>query len=143
MIKKVLIYLFLILLISCSPQQRIARIAEKYNLVQTKIITVNDTIVTPEFVHTFVTVYDSTGNFEYIDKQTGMIVQGSVKDSLIYVTVTVPADTVIKTIDVPYKDITVNEVEWKKSFEEILFYVFIGSFLVVIALWLKRKYLSR
>lgn len=50
--KTIFIYIISFFLLSaCSPQKRISRIAEKYNLKSYEIITFHDTIIRPETIY--------------------------------------------------------------------------------------------
>jgi hypothetical protein len=51
---------------ACSPQKRIARLAEKYNLYETKYITLRDTVIIPAKTYITETYLDTSGRFAYL-----------------------------------------------------------------------------
>lgn len=94
-----------LLLASCSPQKRIARIAKKYNLTQTEQVTVNDTVTVPGDTLWFIVPAERD---TVIVTETATI--ETVRDGeIIHVKVTTPPDTIIKTVKVPMEKIVVQE----------------------------------
>ena len=93
------------LLASCSPQKRIARIAEKYNLTQTETVVVADTVALPGDTLWFTVPSERD---TVIVTETATI--ETVRDGeIIHVKVTTPPDTIIKTVKVPVEKIVVQE----------------------------------
>jgi len=93
---------------SCSPQQRIARIAKKYNLQTTEIVTVKDTIILPAKTFNTVTYIDTGGRFAYLSDS--IVYQGYIKDSLVYLNIKIPADTIYRTKEIPVEKIKIETV---------------------------------
>ena len=120
-------YLFLLLascflLLSCSPQRRIARIAKKYNLTQKDTVRVNDTLTVPGDTLWFTV---PAARDTVIVTETATI--ETVRDGeIIHVKVTTPPDTIIRTIRVPFKQIVVNTVEKERKFPWFLVVIIIA-----------------
>ena len=94
-----------LLLASCSPKKRIARIAKKYNLTQTETVVVADTVAIPGDTLWFTVPAERD---TVIVTETATI--ETVRDGeIIHVKVTTPPDTIIKTVKVPVEKIVVQE----------------------------------
>jgi len=112
---KVLIYVlfFWTLCSSCSPQQRIARIAKKYNLTSTEIVEWRDTVYIPAKIYHTVTILDSLGRFSYWSDS--IVYYGFIQDSLVHITVEVPADTIYIVKEIPVQKIEIKPKERRKG----------------------------
>jgi len=115
------VIIFCIFCSSCSPQNRIARIAEKYNLYSIDTLYYKDTIYIPQKTIQTVTLIDTTGHFAYLSGDIDY--QGYiVKDSLIFLTITVPADTIYISKNIPTTKIEVKQDKsWKSTIWQWLF----------------------
>ena len=119
------ILFFSILSISCSPQKRIARIAEKYNLYSIDTLHYKDTIFIPAKNIQTVSILDTANNFRYQSGDIGY--QGYIlKDSLVFLTITIPADTVFIDKKIPTTKIEVKPPA-KQPFN-IWFWLFVVGF---------------
>ncbi len=124
--KRLLLFLIPILLFcGCSPQKRIARIAEKYNLIQYDKVIFRDTLIIPSKTIMFQTVIDSLGNF--YQKVNNNEIFGNIHDSVITVRVIPDADTIIIEKPIDVHTIKVNKVEKVKPYpiiDKMLFFLF-------------------
>ena len=140
-IKNFLYYILIITLCgSCSPQQRIARIAKKYNLASMEIVTVKDTVIIPAKTFNTVTYIDTGGRFAYLSDS--IVYQGYIKDSLVYLNIKIPADTIYRTKEIPVEKIKIETVEKKQKFPfwSWLFFALFGYVTInYIVKWLKAK----
>jgi hypothetical protein len=117
-------------LVGCTPSQRIARIAEKYNLKQYEEIIFRDTIIVEEKIYLFDTKIDSVGNFhqQYNDSE----VFGYIHDSIVHIELITKADTVYIEKAVEIETIKVEKIEKTKI--PLWFLLFFGC--TVICFWL-------
>lgn len=125
------IYIFTCIAIfssSCSlfkPENRIARIAKKYNLYTIDTLHYRDTIYIPPKTFQTETQIDTMGRFSY--SSDVIEYQGFIKDSLIYITVSVAADTVYIEKKIPATKIEVkpdNKGKWRKWGVNIFAFLF-------------------
>jgi len=125
---------------SCSPQQRIARIAKKYNLASMEIVTVKDTVILPEKTFNTVTYIDTGGQFAYLSDS--VVYQGYIKDSLVYLNIKIPADTVYTTKEIPVEKIKieVKEKPQKLPIWSWLFFALFGFVTINYIIQKIRKY---
>jgi len=134
------ILLFTILFLSaCSPQQRIARIAEKYNLKQFETVVYKDTIYIPEKVYILDTQIDTAGNF--YKKTENYEIKGKIKDSIIYVKFTTAPDTVYIEKTVNIETIKVQTVEKNNgvAWWKIIVVCIAGGFVFVVYKYFTNK----
>ena len=134
------IFLFTILFLSaCSPQQRIARIAEKYNLKQFETVVYKDTIYIPEKVYNLDTQIDTAGNF--YKKTEKYEIQGKVKNDTVYIKFTTSPDTVYIEKTVNIETIKVQTVEKNKgvAWWKIIAVCIAGGFVFVVYKYFTRK----
>jgi hypothetical protein len=112
--KTKLLFLFTVLFFcGCSPQKRIARIAEKYNLKTLETIVYKDTIYIPERVYVFDTQIDTAGSFYY--KTDTITVQGKIKKDSVYIKFTTKADTVYIEKSINIETIKVQKIKKTKG----------------------------
>jgi len=134
------IFLFTILFLSaCSPQQRIARIAEKYNLKQFETVVYKDTIYIPEKVYNLDTQIDTAGNF--YKKTEKYKIQGKVKNDTVYIKFTTSPDTVYIEKQLNIETIKVQTVEKNKgvAWWKIIAVCIAGCFVFVVYKYFTRK----
>jgi len=106
--KKLLLILTVLFIVACNPSRRINRIAEKYNLKQTETIYVQDTVTVPG--DTFVFSIPTHRDTFFITEDGSEIETIYSDDSIIYLRITTPSDTVIKTVPVQVEKIVTKEV---------------------------------
>ena len=137
--KKLLLLFFTIFFFcGCSPQKRIARIAEKYNITQLERVRYVDTLYFPPKTVMFQTYVDSLQNFE----QTvgGWTISGCIgDDGLVTAKVIKPADTIITDKDIDIPTIKVNKVERVTPVKDIIMLLIVLGFLVVVLVLLFKK----
>ena len=122
------------LLLSCSPQKRIARIAKKYNLTQKDTVRVNDTLTVPGDTLWFTVPAERD---TVIVTETATI--ETVRDGeIVHIKVTTPPDTIIRTIPVPVEKVVVNTVEGKRRFPWVLVFIIIAMAYLLYAQNIKR-----
>jgi len=99
--------------LGCSPQQRIARIAEKYNLKTWETLVYKDTVYIPSKTYTFEAQLDTLGFF-YQEKDGNEVV-GKVKDNFVYVNLTTKPDTVYIEKPINIETIKVQTIQKSKG----------------------------
>ena len=112
--KRIFLLFTVVLLMGCSPQKRIARIAEKYNLKQWETVLFTDTVYIEAKTYIFETQIDSFGYFQ--QSINGNELVGRVKDSIVYVKLTTKADTIYIEKPVNIETIKVEKIEKKNHF---------------------------
>lgn len=133
--KKLLFTLFiLVLFCGCSPQKRIARIAEKYNLKQWETVMFTDTIYMPEKIYTFETLIDTAGRF--YQEINGNTVIGQINSDTVYMKFTTKADTIYIEKPINIQTIKVEKPVKKNRFMTVLFLVL---FTGVCGFYIKTK----
>ena len=122
----------------CSPQKRIARIAEKYNLKTLETIAFKDTIYIEKKEYTFLTQIDTSGNFYQENKGNEMA--GTVKGDTIYVKFTTKPDTIYIEKPITIETLKVEKVEKKNGnlAGKIIGILFAFGFLYVLVVYLKQ-----
>ena len=106
--KKIVFSLILaVFLAACSPQERIARIAKKYNLYQIDTLHFKDTVYVPSRTIGTQTVIDYNGNFAFQNKEIAY--SGQVRDSFIYIAIVIPPDTIYREKTIPTTKIEIKE----------------------------------
>jgi hypothetical protein len=96
-------------LLSCTPSQRIVRIAEKYNLKQYETVVFRDTVYFPADTFYFQSKIDSTGYFYQLSDIAS--VTGQIKDSVLSICVITKADTVYIEKPIQIETIKVEKVK--------------------------------
>lgn len=136
MIKNIFQYiLILICFASCSPEKRVARIAERYNLYQIEQIVLRDTVYIPSRTYNIETELDKSGYFSYSKE---IIIDGKVKgDSIVILKVITPADTVYIEKEVKAKTITITKQE--KTRNDFLMIICLFGFCLVSILYIFKK----
>jgi hypothetical protein len=108
MIKKIIFSVVLLLwLAACSPQERIARIAKKYNLYQIDTLHFIDTVYLPARTIITQTALTPNGKFDFENEKIAY--SGTINDSIVYLTVVVPADTIYIEKTIPTTKIEIKE----------------------------------
>ncbi len=136
--KKILLLLLLFFLCGCSPQQRIARIAEKYNLTQPETVILRDTVIIEPRTYVFQTPIDSTGYFQ--DERNGIQLYGNIMDTIVTLKVITDFDTLYIEKPVEIETIKVQTVEKGRvgffdKIERFLFVLFLFGFGSVLVYW--------
>lgn len=106
---KITVFSFALIVCACSPQKRIARIAKKYNLVQTEIVQVSDTVCIPG--DTLFFTVPSERDTVIVTKYGTIETTHDNGQNVVYVKVTTPPDTLINTVYVPVEKVVVQNVE--------------------------------
>ena len=138
--KKLILFLSIILLCGCSPQKRIARIAEKYNLKKTETVMFRDTIIVEPRTYIFQTEIDSTGHFE--QEHNGVHLFGSVKGDSVKLRVITDFDTIYIEKPVEVEKISIQTVEKKKvdimQWVSLILFFGVAGF-VLFKVWRKKE----
>lgn len=110
-----------VLLISCSPQKRIARIAQKYNLTYLDTITLYDTTIINGFDTCYIAakadtinIHDTINNIDY------QIIE---RNDTIFLHVNQKADTITEIKYIPTEKIVVEQKDNAKKYLLISFFV--------------------
>ena len=122
--KRLLLFFAVILLVGCSPQKRISRIAEKYNLKQFETVMFKDTVYIESKIYTFQTQIDSSGYFNQNIKGNEM--SGLIKDSILYVKFTTNPDTVYIDKPIDIQTIKIEKVAQKNNWIPICVLILFG-----------------
>ena len=124
---------------SCSPQQRVARIAEKYNLYSFDTVVYKDTIYITQKEYELITKIDSFGYFFY--HTDTIIVKGRVRDSFIEIEIIIPPDTVYIEKKIETKSINIEKKKgfWQRIQDCFIIVVLLIGFVIVSVCWLKEK----
>jgi hypothetical protein len=123
-------------LCACTPSQRIARIAEKYNLKKYENVIFRDTIYVPSDTIIFETKMESTGAFyQFRDHNE---VSGYVKDSIVHLKFITRADTIYIEKNIPVETIKVETVEKQKGRGFLLFLIGL-SFGIAFLFYMKHE----
>jgi hypothetical protein len=113
--KKILLLLTVFLLFcGCSPQKRIARIAEKYNLKQYETVVFRDTVILEPRTYIFKTGIDSMGDFT--QETNGAKLYGNITDTVVTLKVVTDFDTIYIEKPVEFETIKVQTVEKGRGF---------------------------
>lgn len=120
--KKILIVIGLFaLFIACSPQKRIARIAQKYNLTYLDTITLYDTTIINGFDTCYIAakadtinIHDTINNIDY------QIIE---RNDTIFLHVNQKADTITEIKYIPTEKIVVEQKDNAKKYLLISFFV--------------------
>ena len=130
-------FIMLVLLASCSPEKRVARIAKRYNL-QTVTEYVTDTVIIPARVRTdTVMMYNERPVVIDDEKFTTEIVR--VTDTVFVVKTTLKPDTIVKSVPVE-KYVIQEKVKSSVGLEifKIVVFFFFALGLFIFALILYR-----
>ena len=109
------------LLVACSPQKRIARIAQKYNLTYLDTITLYDTTIINGFDTCYIAqksdtinIHDTINNIDY------QIIE---RNDTVFLHVAQKADTITEIKYIPTEKIVVNQKDNAKKYLLISFFV--------------------
>lgn len=112
------ILLCVLVVLGCSPQARVARIAKKYNLPTVKEY-VTDTVIMPERVRTDTVILH--GEPVVINDSVFVTEFVPINDTTFIVTTRIKSDTVIRKIPVEKYVVQDKEDRFKRKFEVFLF----------------------
>jgi hypothetical protein len=130
-IKLVLGLVLAVFLAACSPQERIARIAKKYNLYQIDTLHFKDTVYIPSRTIGTQAVIDNNGYFQFQNKEIAY--SGQVQDSFIYIKIVTPPDTIYREKTIPTTKIEIREkTKTKTVFPVVSFLLcFLGGYVIL------------
>lgn len=106
---RIILLLIPILLISCSPEKRIARIAKKYNLIQTDTIFRKDTVLVEGARKDTTIHYLQNDTFVLREKNMVYKYYYNVHDSTVYLDGECLPDTIIREVPITVNSINVQD----------------------------------
>lgn len=118
---RILLYLIPIILLSCSPQKRIARIAKKYNLIQTDTVFKKDTVIFEGARKDTTIHYLQKDTFVLREKNMVYKYYYNIHDSTVYLDGECLPDTIYRDVPISVNSISVTDTRGIKG--KVLDYV--------------------
>lgn len=101
----------ILLLLSCTPEQRLSRLLKRYPRLKNDTLNINDTIITKSSHTDSTFVFNGDTVRIYNDRQEIKYYYNTTNNKS-YISSTVKPDTIVKELKVPYERIEVKELEW-------------------------------